>query len=160
MEAQATTSLTQEGVLKILSSREQLSEPTMRRVRVTGVTRYTDPNDGTTVYLTNYAAMTPDLVQKALEHLELGEFQQAGNTNLVSRQRLGIDFLPVKGQLVEIVVDWVPSRENPDVKKLRVVSVNPIAASESTKTDFAAMFAAKTAKAPEGKSLELTNGTK
>lgn len=155
METAQATTMTQEGILKILSSREQFTEPTKRRVRVTGVTRYTG-EDGVTVYLTNYAAMAPDGVQKAMEHLELGEFQQAGNTNLVSRQRL-TDFIPAKGELVEIVVDWVPSRENPDVKKLRVVSVNPIAVSESAKTDFTAMFAAKK---PAGEKLVLENAGK
>lgn len=155
METAQTTQLTQEGVLKILSSREQFTAPGKRRVRVTGVTPYTG-EDGVLVYLTNYAAMAPDGVEKAMEHLELGEFQQAGNTNLVSRQRLS-DHLASKGEIVEILVDWVDSRNKPGTQVLRVVSMNPIAVETSKKTDFTAMFAVKK---PAGATLELTNAGK
>lgn len=144
-----------QDMLKILSSREQITEPTKRRVKVTSVTPFNDVDRGLR-YIVNYAAMTPDGVAKALDLIDSGDFQGAGNTNLTSNQRL-TDYLPTKGELVEIVVDWVPSRENPDVKKLRVVGVNPIAASASAKTDFVAMFEQR-AKAKTANELELTSG--
>ena len=125
-----------ENALQILASRVLCVEPDKYRVKVTNVNLFSRP-DGTMVNIVGVAAMTPYLVQKAKETLKRlkeegsDDFQEITNTNLSTSRRLGIDWTPKKGEYVNIIVDYVPTKEDPSVNALLIIGMEQIAVAKS-----------------------------
>jgi hypothetical protein len=52
----------------------------------------------------------------------------------------GLKRLPMKGEKVDVVIDWVPTREDKDVMVLRIKTMNLRPVSEAKKLDIASFF--------------------
>jgi len=103
------SNLTVKSAVQIIKSRQQINEPGKYRVRVTGTTPYVR-EDGTGVTICNLGAMTPYHIGQAKAYLQEGDFQSATNQNLTSSPRSGRDFTPSKGEIVDIIVNYVETK--------------------------------------------------
>ena len=112
--------------IQILNSRSLLTEVGVEYpVKVTNVTPF-NREDGTSVNILNFNAMTPWQAAQAKLALKAGEYQEATNFNISSSSRVGIDFTPVKGQNVYITLAEIKSKSEPDTTILVVQSVRAL----------------------------------
>lgn len=137
-----------ENFVQIINSRSLLPQPGKYQVKVTNVTPFERPDSGILTAIVNYAAMTPYQVTVAKERFKEAQallaegkteeaaemFQQASNTNLTSSQRIAIDFVPMKGEIVEVVLDII-STKNQDAALL-VIGCQPLRTQSTTKVKF------------------------
>ncbi len=110
------------NAIQIINSRKLITEPGKFAVKVTGITPYTRPDTDILTNIVNFAAMTPYQLGEAKRLLREGLFQEATNQNLTSSQRIGQDFQPDKGEIVNIVVDYIKTTSGENA--LLVVSVS------------------------------------
>jgi hypothetical protein len=106
--------MTLENAIQILKSRKLITEPGKIQVKVTNVTPFDRTVAGGDTILTNivnFAAMTPYQFLEAKKLLKAGNYQEATNQNLTSSRRIGMDWTPKKGDMCEIVVDYVALRD-------------------------------------------------
>jgi len=122
-----------ESALKIFRSRKLITVPGLYLLKVTSTTPFRR-EDGTVVNITNYAAMTPYHLDqaKALAAKEL--WQEATNQALSSSQRINNDYLPAKGEFVNVLVETIKNKE--DINILAIVSVTAIKASTASNVSF------------------------
>ena len=117
--------LTEEEAIQILNSRSLITKPGKFQVKVTNVSPF-EREDGTFVMIVSYAAMTQSQLNKAVELFKKSDYQEATNQKLSSTQRIGKDFMPSNGELVNVVVDYVPSKEGLIDKALLVINCSAI----------------------------------
>lgn len=125
-----------ENAIQILNSRKLLTKPGKFQVKVTNVTPWERPENGMLTNIVSYAAMTPYQLTQARVLMAEGYFQAATNQNLASSQRMGQDFTPRKGELVNIVVDYIATKADPNVKALLVVNCSPIEVESAINVNF------------------------
>jgi hypothetical protein len=122
-----------DSALQILNSRKLISVPGKYTLKVTSATPFIR-EDNTVVNITNYAAMTPYQLQQARELFKAGDYQKATNQALSSSQRIANDYLPAKGEHVEVLVDEIVNKEG--ITILAVVSVTAIKTSKAGNVSF------------------------
>lgn len=100
-----------ENALNILKSRQQISGPGKYKAKVTSVTPFHRANavGADQTHIVNFNIMTPWHTEAAKTLFAQGDIQEAINQNLSSSVRLG-DYLPSKGEMVEIVVENVTTK--------------------------------------------------
>lgn len=111
----------------IIKSRRMINTPGKYRVKVTACTPYHKDlaNDQKQVAIINVNAMTGHHVSTAKALFSQGEYQQAVNQNLSASVRES-DYLPSKGEIIDIVVDHITTNNN--VEGLFITSYSPVKA--------------------------------
>lgn len=117
--------ITKENAIQIINSRKLLPEPGKYTVKVTNVTPFQRPDSEILINIVNYAAMTPWQLGEAKRLFKEGDYQECTNQNLSSSQRIGMDYTPMKGEIVDIVIDIVPTKNRPE-GALLVIGVQPL----------------------------------
>jgi hypothetical protein len=137
--------------LNILSKRDLITGEGKYRVKVTNCGDFSKElgNGQRVVAIANFSAHTPYQVEQAKG--DLGEDKIADalnhNLNLSIREQ---DFRPAKGEIVDIIVEYVPTKSGEQA--LLVTSCSPIASSKATaKADFSEF-------AEEGAEASATSG--
>lgn len=100
--------LNSETAQRIVGSKILIEAPGAYHVQVQNVHHY--QGDDRDVHIVSLKAMTEYHQQKAQEFAELGMFQEACNQGLSSSQRPQ-DYIPSKGEIVKVNVDWVENKE-------------------------------------------------
>ena len=121
----ATQSMTRKSAATILNSRKLVNKPGKFTLKVTSAANFIRSNkDGskTPVTIVNFAAMTPYQLGQAQEHFKAGDFQEATNLNLSASQLAG-QYVPAKGEIVDVEVDTIQNNEGIDI--LVVSSIVP-----------------------------------
>lgn len=121
------------SAIQILESRKLITQPGKYQLKVTSATPF-QREDGTMVSITNYAAMTPYQLGEAKKLIKAEKFQEATNQSLSSSQRLANDYIPSKGEFVDVLVDEIVNKEN--ITILAVVSVVAIKSTKATNVSF------------------------
>lgn len=121
-----------QNAVQIIQSRKQINEPGKYRVKVTGTTPFARP-DGTAVTICNLNAMTPYHIAQAKAFLQAGNTQDATNQNLTSSPRSGRDYTPSKGEIVDIIVDFVATKDGSQALLVTSMSAVPLAQTGSVK---------------------------
>ena len=116
-----------QDALNILASRKLVKVPGKYTAKVTSVTRYsrTYERGPSQIAIVNFNVMTAFHQEKAITLYKQGLYQEAVNHTLSSSIREG-DFLPVKGETVNIMVSEVSTRNG--VTGLFVTAISPIPA--------------------------------
>ena len=123
-----------EDAIKVLKSKKQVSQLGVEyTLRCTNVTDYTSP-EGNRVFIVNLAAQTPYHRQQSIEALKEGNWDAAANPGLSANRRPGIDWVPVKGQFVNVVLDTFTTKDGEEA--IGVASMTPLAKAEATSFDF------------------------
>lgn len=118
----ATSTMTAENAIQILNSRKLIVEPGKYNLKVTNVTPFEKNvigGDDLLTNIVNFAGMTTFHRTEAKRFLKAGNFQEATNQNLTASRRIGLDYTPKKGEICEVIVDYVALRDflpwaNPD----------------------------------------------
>lgn len=105
--------------VRILNSRKIVKSPgEIKSVKVINVTEWEGK------HIVNFQAMADDQAKKALIDFKAGKLQEAVNSNL-STSVLEGQFLPAKGQYVDLTIGYVPNRDKTG-EVLRVIGMSPI----------------------------------
>lgn len=120
---------------QIIASRDLITKEGKYRVKVTNVTPYHREigNGINQVAITNFAAMTNYHLEAAKTLFAQGDYQEACNQNLSMSIRSN-DFLPAKGEIVDIVVSEITTKN--EVTGLFVISMSPVHATKAAKIDM------------------------
>lgn len=124
---------------QIIASRIPVLSADKYRVKVTSVTPYHKSLEGGNdqVAIANFNAMTGYHLAEAKALFAQGEYQEATNKALSSSIR-GTDYMPTKGEHVEIMVEERTTRAG--IKGLFVVSITPIQAKKVGNINMADFF--------------------
>lgn len=114
--AQSTinNTMTAENAKSILSSRKLITEVGKYYLKVTNSTpfdREVAGGDSILTQIVNFNGMTPYQLTEAKKLFRVGKYQEATNLALTSSRRIGMDFIPKKGDICEVIVDYVPLRD-------------------------------------------------
>ena len=112
------------SAIQILNSRILVSEEGKYSAKVTNIVPYTR-EDGQEVNIIGLAAMNSYGLGQAKEKLAAGDFQGATNTNLSRSARVGQDYTPAKGEIVDFTVGYVETKDGSQA--LLVTSLTPMA---------------------------------
>lgn len=142
-----------EAALKVLSSKKQVSQLGVEyTLKVTNVHDYTNPETGNRVFIVSLAAQTPYHRQQSIEALKEGKWEEAANPGLSANRRPGVDWTPIKGQLVNVVLDTFTTKDGEEA--IGVASMTPLAKAEASAFDFSAFAAAEVVAGEAGKAKE------
>jgi hypothetical protein len=149
MENQKRT-FTQEEAEKHFLSRGLVKDTATVETRVLSVTPYTKEN-GEEIHIVNLNLITPYHIEQFQIHAEEGDFTGALNNNMSISVRKQ-DYLPVRGEIIVVQVDWVTTKQVDDngnpIKGLFVTSHRPVPASKPQMMTME-MLTGKTAAEPE-----------
>jgi len=145
METTSQKELTSESAAKITAAKKLIEAPGAYLLKVTNVHHYTE--GAKDVHIVNLQAMTAYHEKQAREYAEEGMFQEACNQNLSASQRPQ-DYIPSKGEIVKVNVDWVDNSEG--IPCLFVTSLTEV--SVSTAKRNASLFVTKQETAEDVKS--------
>ena len=140
--------LERDTALRIISSKANIAEPGIYKVKCTNVTPYVREraNGATQIAIANFNAKTLYHESVAATLFAQGDYDQAANQGL-SLSILEGQFLPIKGQHVEIVVEEVTTSNG--VTGLFVQSCTPMPSQTPTKRSSDAFL-----KLAEGNDME------
>lgn len=124
--------LTKESAAKILNSRKLITAPGKYQVQVTAVTPF--ERDGQLTSIVNLAAMNDYQLGVAREAFKAGNYQEATNTQLSASQRIGKDYIPAKGEIVNITVDNVALKDGGE--GLLITSLTEVPVTKATNVNF------------------------
>lgn len=119
---------------QILQSRDVISTTGKYTVKVTSVTHNHQRDNGQTVNIVNFAAMTAFQKEQAVKAYKAGDFEEATRKAL-SSSVLDRQYTPVKGEIVDIEVGEIYS-DNAKANVLVVNSIIPRQATKATKFSF------------------------
>lgn len=119
--------------LQILKSRKLIAVAGKYQLRAVSVVLHTR-EDGTVVNIINLNAMSPYHVEQAKAQLMEGNYQEATNFAFSTNARLGRDFTPAKGEIINVIVDNITNKDGIDA--LMVVGISPVAVSKAASVDF------------------------
>lgn len=128
--------LSKSDALGILGSRLPIGSAGKYAVKVTNCGDFHRPlpQGGAIVAIANFNAMTAYQMEQAKASLTAGEYNDAVNNNLSLSIR-GTDYRPAKGEIVDIEVGIIKTKDGEDA--LMVTSMTPrVAKQVSTKCDF------------------------
>lgn len=120
------------NAIQILNSRKLVTEPGSYQLRAVSVVPF--DRDGTLVNIVNFNAMTDYHLSQAKASLKAGEYQEATNFAISTSARVGRDFTPQKGQIVEVVFDHITNKDG--IEALVVVGVNALATKKAAAISF------------------------
>lgn len=106
--------MTAENAKQILSSRKLITEASKYYLKVTNSTpfdREVAGGDSILTQIVNFNGMTDYQLKQAKQLFREGKYQEATNIALTSSRRIGMDFIPKKGDICEVIVDYVPLRD-------------------------------------------------
>lgn len=140
-----------EDLMAILKNRIQIAKAGKYRLKVTSASPYHDNGEDkvicnfnamTTAHITGWEIVDDEgTVTKAKsiqELVEEGNFDDAANRNLSSGQRVGRDYVPSKGEIVDVMVEKTTTKSG--VTGLFVSSVTPVPVEASSKVNLENMF--------------------
>ena len=142
-----------DAVKAILGSRIMITEPGKFKVKVTAVNPWDDRN------ICNFNAMTPYHATLTKADIADGNLDECLNHNLSSGQRMGKDYTPVKGEFVNIHVDYVAVKNSED-QALLVTAVEQIKAAATTAVSVDSFFDEEPATKASAKSTAAALETK
>lgn len=133
--------LTKESAKQIIGSRKQVSGPGKYQLKVTSATNYTR-EDGTPVKILNFNAMTAYHVSQAVAAIKEKDWTKATNQALSATQRLGVDFIPEKGEIVDVIVEERVIKSGPEAGNLGlfVTAVQALKTSAATAVNLNSLF--------------------
>lgn len=127
--------------IRILNSKELVStlgvDYTVRVSNVSEV-QYPENPDRAPYRIVNFSAMTPYHQKKAVDLLKAGEFDEAANQGLTFNVRENVDFTPIKGQLVSIVLGTFMTKDGEEATGVR--SLSPLAKAKAASVDFSSLL--------------------
>lgn len=128
-----------QNAINILKSRNLISTPGKYTVKVTSVTNFHKELAGGArqVAIMNVNAMTSYHQEAAKTLFGQGDYQEAVNQNLSASVR-NTDYLPSKGEVIEIFVEEITTNNN--VKGLFITSFNPVKAVAPSKIDLSSFL--------------------
>lgn len=113
------------SLANIMAKRQLITQTGVRyALKVTGATPYVN-KAGTPVMIINFAAMTQYHMDAAKTLIAQGELNKAGNQVVTASPRIGKDYIPTKGEIVDVVFDEVTTASG--VTGLFPVSITPLA---------------------------------
>ena len=122
--ATAKVEFNKEALEKITSRRKDIlvagEEYQLKAVNIQPYTR----KDGVKVMIVNFNGMTEYHTKEAKKYVEAGDFVKAGNQCVTYSARIGKDFIPEKGQIVNVVFEEGVTKEGEAA--LWVTSVYPL----------------------------------
>lgn len=147
--------VTREDAMEYINSRKQITSAGKYRVKVTTCNELSTPidrgNGNIQTHIANFNAMTNYQLQQALavfQSLEEGDdHQEATNFALSSSIRYGKDYLPVKGETVDILVSEVENKDGINI--LVVNGIYPLPLQQGKKIDIASLLAKSTSSVSE-----------
>lgn len=113
---------------QILSSRKLISTEGYVELKATSIVPFEDK------FIVNFNGMTAYHTEKALELMEMGEYQEAVNQNITASLRSN-DYIPEKGEICRVYMDTVTTKN--EITGLFVTSV---AKNQSLKTNKVSGF--------------------
>jgi len=134
--------LNQESAEKIIASRKLITSEGKFALKVTSVQPYQHPKRGL-LNIVNFNAMTQHHMDKAME-LGLDDLQGALNQQMSASLRVGIDFIPVKGETVHALISNVELKEGGT--GLFVTSISPMPVQETSTVSAFSFGKAKASK--------------
>lgn len=125
--------LTEESAKNILKGMSIVHSPDKVKLKVANTPNFHSVEGQPDGYLVNFKAMTNEQKKEAKRLFDEGEYDQACNQNLVFKQIMKWDgsqpdFIPQKGETVEVQLGYVPNSEGQMV--IRPTSIFKIEASE------------------------------
>lgn len=127
-QSSINNTMTKENAAAILSSRKLITETGKYYLKVTNSTpfdREVAGGDSILTQIVNFAGMTDYQLKQAKQLFREGKFQEATNVALTSSRRIGMDFIPKKGDICEVIVDYVALRDFEPWAGEEVDSSNP-----------------------------------
>lgn len=132
------STLTRESAMQILQSRKAIQADGKYRLKVTNVTPYIR-EDGTPVSIVNFAGMTVHHLGEAKKAIQAGDYDAACNQCLTASPRQnGKDFTPVKGEIVDCIVETITTRNG--VTGQFITSMTPVATTVANQVNAATLF--------------------
>jgi len=127
------------NAIQILKSRTLIAKPGKYRVKTTSATSfYKDLGNGISqVAIANFDAMTSYHLEAAKTLFAQGDYQEACNQKLSASIRSN-DYNPSKGEIVDIVVDEVTTKNG--ITGLFIVSISPVKAETASKVNMDAFL--------------------
>jgi len=126
--------LTKEQVKQIIESRKIVTEPGQYQAKVTNVTLYTREDD-TLVQINNFDLMTPWNLSEAKRLYKEGEYTEAASQKLSNNSRVGTDFCPKKGDIVNVVLDIIATKNQPN-GVLLIKAIMPLETKKASAVSF------------------------
>ena len=130
-----------ERAQQILEARKFVKTTGRHELRVSNVTPFERElsNGRKQVAIVNLAAMNPDEANAAMNNFNMGNYQEATNSNMTISVR-DIDYLPAKGEILECSVTEAPSKTyGKDILVVSAYKPQPLV--KSTNFSFADMVA-------------------
>jgi len=121
---------------QILNSRKLIHKVGKVTLKVTSVQPF-QREDGTLTTIVNLNGMTAYQLEKAKEHFEAGEYQEATNLNLSSSQLAG-RYIPAKGEIVDVEVTEITNKEG-----INILVVDTIVPRQAEQAPSINMFTAE-----------------
>ena len=129
--------LTKDQFLAYTKNRKMLAKADKYALKVRSVNEYLRP-DGTLVAIVNFDAITPYHMEVIKEHIAEGNLQEASNTVFTGSVRVGKDYVPTKGELVNVEV--VDGQTKAGDAALFCGGITPRPVAEASAVDFSSMF--------------------
>lgn len=105
------STLTEDSLKAIISKRQMIIETGVRyQLKVTGANPYVN-KAGVPVMIINFAAMTAYHLAEAKKHIAAGDLVSAGNKVVTASPRIGKDYVPTKGEIVDVVFEEVVTKD-------------------------------------------------
>lgn len=102
--------LSKEQAIKIIEGKELISKPGKYTVKTGNVSRYTDKKN-VERSVVNLRAMSPFHLEQAKADLAKGDFDSAANRGFTHNPRVGKDFTPQAGEIVNVEITEVELKE-------------------------------------------------
>jgi hypothetical protein len=132
-----TTVISKEDFLRFTKNRKMIAKADKYALKVRSVNEYLHPTNGL-IAIINFDAVTPYHVKQIKEHLSVDDFQSASNTVFTGSVRVGKDYVPTKGEIVNVEVVDGATKDGEAALFCGGVTPRPVA--EATSVDFASMF--------------------
>jgi hypothetical protein len=103
-------------------------------------------SNGGASYIVGFKAIADDKMAQVLEvfngkhKVAIEETQGLFLTGNLWKNAGGVSRLPIKNEKMDVVIDWVPTRENKDEVVLRIKSMNLRPVTEAKKLDISSFF--------------------
>lgn len=125
--------LSMDQAVRILETRELISEPGKYRVKVTNTVPFVreTENGSQSIVICGLSAMTTYQLKQAQSLLRSGEVDKACNQGLSISSRIGRDYVPSKGEYCHVIVEYVTTKTGEQA--LLATSITPLPVTETTK---------------------------
>ena len=129
--------ITKEQFLQYTKNRQFISSADKYALKVRSVNQWVNPQ-GKTVAIINFDAITSYHMGLIKDFIKAGDLQEASNTVLTGNVRVGIDYVPSKGEIVNVEIVSGTTKAGESALFVQGVTPRPVAA--TTSVDFSSMF--------------------